>query len=110
MVYWHFVQYHLLLTELHADAVYVFYYIMRLPEDGGPREHSQYNDLLGAGRSRDRNPKGKRFSAPIQTSPGAHPAYCTMGMGSVSLVVKLLGRDIDHQPPSSTEVKERVDL
>jgi hypothetical protein len=36
MVYWHSVLYHLHLTELHADAVYVFYYIMMLPEGGGP--------------------------------------------------------------------------
>ena len=25
---------------------------------------------------------GSRFSAPVQTGPGAHPAYCTMGLGS----------------------------
>jgi len=24
---------------------------------------------------------GARFSAPVQTSPGAHPASCTMGTG-----------------------------
>jgi hypothetical protein len=24
---------------------------------------------------------GARFFAPIQTGPGAHPAYCTMGTG-----------------------------
>ena len=24
---------------------------------------------------------GAKFSAPVQTSPGAHPAYCTMGTG-----------------------------
>jgi len=27
---------------------------------------------------------GARFHAPIQTSPGAHPAYCAMGTGSIS--------------------------
>ena len=27
------------------------------------------------------NPGGARFSAPIQTCPGAHPASCTMGTG-----------------------------
>ena len=26
--------------------------------------------------------KGVRFSAPVQTGPGAHPASCTMGTGS----------------------------
>ena len=25
---------------------------------------------------------GARFSAPVQTGPGAHPASCTMGTGS----------------------------
>ena len=27
---------------------------------------------------------GSRFSAPVQTGPGAHPASCTMGTGSFS--------------------------
>jgi len=27
---------------------------------------------------------GARFFAPVQTSPGAHPASCTMGTGSLS--------------------------
>jgi len=25
---------------------------------------------------------GARFSSPVQTGPGAHPAFCTMGTGS----------------------------
>jgi len=25
---------------------------------------------------------GPRFSAPVQTGPGSHPAFCTMGTGS----------------------------
>jgi len=36
----------------------------------------------GAGRSGDRIPVGARFSAPVQTGPGAHPASCTVGTGS----------------------------
>ena len=30
------------------------------------------------------NPGGARFSAPVQTGPGAHPASCKMGTGSFS--------------------------
>jgi len=50
-----------------------------------------------------------RFSAPVQTGPGAHPATYTMGTGSL-LGVKWPGRGVDHPPPSSAEVKERVEL
>jgi len=50
-----------------------------------------------------------RFSLPIQTGPGAHPASYTMGTRSF-LRVKRWGRGIDHSPPSSAKVKERVGL
>jgi hypothetical protein len=66
-------------------------------------------DLLQAGRSGDRIPVGARFSAPVQTGPGAHPASYTVGTGSFP-GVKRQGRGIDHPPPSSTKVKERVEL
>jgi hypothetical protein len=36
-------------------------------------------------RAEDRIPLGARFSAPIQTGPGAHPASCKMGTGSLSV-------------------------
>ena len=58
---------------------------------------------------RGSNPGGSRISAPIQTGPGAHPASYTMGTGSFP-EVKHPGRDDDHPPPSSAEVKERVEL
>jgi hypothetical protein len=52
---------------------------------------------------------GARFSAPVQTCPGAHPASYAMGTGSFS-GVKLPGRGVDHPPPTSAEVKERIEL
>jgi len=54
-------------------------------------------------------PVGARFSAPIQTGPGAHPASFTMDTGSFP-GVKRPGRGVDHPPHLGDEVKERVDL
>ena len=52
---------------------------------------------------------GARLSAPVQTGPGTHSASYTMG--TVSLPeVKRPERGVDHPPPSSAEVKERVEL
>jgi len=39
---------------------------------------------------------GARFSAPVQTGPGAHPASCTMGTGSFPGVKS--GRDVTLTP------------
>jgi len=52
---------------------------------------------------------GARFSAPIQTSPVAHPALYIVGTGSFP-GVKWLGLGFDHPPPSSIKVKERAEL
>ena len=49
-----------------------------------------------------------RFSAPVQTGPGV-TASCTKGAGSF-LAVKWVGRGVDHPPPFSAKVKERVEL
>ena len=45
------------------------------------RGNSVSIDSLQAGRSGDRIPVGARFSAPVQTGPGAHAASYTMGTG-----------------------------
>ena len=49
---------------------------------GGPGSSVGIATELRAGRSGDRIPVGARFSSPIQTVPGAHPASCTMSTGS----------------------------
>jgi len=46
------------------------------------RQRSRYSDWLRAGRSGNRIPVGARFSVPVQTRPGFHPASCTMDTGS----------------------------
>ena len=52
---------------------------------------------------------GARFSAPVQTGPGAHQASYAMGTGSLPAVERP-GRGVDHPPPSSGEVEGRVEL
>ena len=52
---------------------------------------------------------GVKYFAPVQTGPGAHPASYTMGTASFRRV-KRPGRRVDHPPPYSAEVKERVEL
>jgi len=46
-----------------------------------------------------------RFSAPVHTDPGAHPASCAMGTGSFP-GVKLPGRGVYHPPLSPRLRKE----
>jgi hypothetical protein len=48
------------------------------------------------------------ISSPIQIGPGAHLASCTTGTRFFP-GVKRPGRGADHPPPSSGEVKERVE-
>jgi hypothetical protein len=52
-------------------------------------------DLLRVGRSGDRISVGARFSAPVQTGYGAHPASYTMATKTF-LGVKQPGRGADH--------------
>jgi len=61
-------------------------------------ERSLYSDSLRAGRSGDRIPVGVRYSARLQTGPGAHTASYTMGTGYFP-GVKRPGRGVDHPSP-----------
>jgi hypothetical protein len=46
----------------------------------------------------------------VQNGSGAHPASCPMGNRGSFPGVKHPGREADHMPPSSAEVKECVEL
>jgi len=69
--------------------------------------HNLYTYIVGrrsavsivTGQSRDQIPVGARFFAPLQTGPGAHPAFYAMGARSF-LGVKRPGCDIDNPLPS----------
>ena len=61
-------------------------------------KRSRYSDWLRAGGSGDRIPVGARFSAPVQTSPGAHPPSCTMGTGSFPRVKSGRGLTLTPHP------------
>ena len=63
----------------------------------------------GNGRSGDRIPVRSKFPASIQIGSKAHPASYTISTGSFP-GVKRPGCGVDHLPPSSAEVKERVEL
>jgi hypothetical protein len=44
-------------------------------------------------------------------APGAHPVSCTMGTGCSSAAGEVRpGRDADHLPPSSSEIKKEWEL
>jgi len=53
---------------------------------------------------------GKRFSAPAQTGPGAHPASCTMGTGSFPGGKERPGVTLTPHPLLVPLVMKRVEL
>jgi hypothetical protein len=64
-----------------------------------------------AGRSGDRIPVRAKFSAPVQTGPGAHRTSLQWVPGLFrGREVKRPGCGFDHPPTTSAEIKERVEL
>jgi hypothetical protein len=71
---------------------------------------SQCNDSLWSGRPEDRIADGgERFSAYIQIDPGPSQSPITVVMGSFPGVT-WPNRDVNHSHPSSSEVKEIVEV
>jgi hypothetical protein len=66
---------------------------------------SRYSDSLRDGRSGDRITVYARFSASFQTNRENPPTLRVSFTG-----VKRLGRGVNHQPPPSAEVKERLQI
>jgi hypothetical protein len=65
---------------------------------------------LRAGRSGDRIPVGARFTAPVQTGPGAHPASCTMGTACFPGIESGRGVTLNPHPLLVPRSKNRVEL
>jgi len=66
-------------------------------------------DCLRAGRSGDRIPVRARFSLPVQTGHEAPPSFLYNGYRVFPGGKVRPGRDADPSPPSSAEVKNRVE-
>jgi len=88
--------------------MFTLYIVHRL--DSEPGSAVGIATELRAVRSRYRIPVGARFSAPVQTVSGAHPASCTVGTGSFPGGKEWPGRDADSSPLSSAVGHERVKL
>ena len=73
-------------------------------------QRSWYSNSLWAGWFGDQIPVGARFSVPVQTNPGAHPASYTMGTGSFLQKgrggVKRPGRGIEHPHHLASRLKK----
>jgi hypothetical protein len=77
---------------------------------GGPRQLIRYGDTLRAGRSGDRTPFGSEISRTRPDLPWGPPSLLYNGYRVSFPGVKRPGPGVDHPPPSSAEVEERVEL
>ena len=85
-----------------------FYILYRNYEEVGRGQGSSVGIATGYGLDGPgiRSWWGSRFSALVQTGPGAHPASCTMGTGSFP-GLEAVGAWGWPPPPSSAEVLEK---
>ena len=78
--------------------------ILMTPHASVPGERSRYRSWIRAGRYGDRIPVQKRFTAPFQTGPGAHPVSYKLYLVSFPGVKRPV-RGVGHPPPTSAKVK-----
>jgi hypothetical protein len=71
----------------------------------GPGYLSRYSDYVIGWTVRESIPVGTRFSAPVETDPGVHPASHTMGTGFLP-GVKRPGRGHGHPPHLAPRLKK----
>ena len=71
------------------------------------RSHQYWRHSVRVEGSGARIPVGAKFSAHVQTDPGAHPASYIMGTGSFP-GVKRPGHDVDHPPYLALKLKSRT--
>jgi hypothetical protein len=96
------------LSQLYTVCVYIYIYYIYIMIVG-PVAQSVYRMATGW-TVRGSNPDGARFSASVQTGPGAHPASCTMGTGSFEGVESGRGVTLTPHPFLVLRSKNRVEL
>jgi len=78
-----------------------------------PISHAHFHSFIATRYGLDgpgiKSRRWSRFSTPVQTGPGNHPASYTMVTASFQ-GVKRAGHGFNRPPPSSVEVKERIEL
>jgi hypothetical protein len=76
----------------------------------GPGYRSRYSDSLRAGTVRGSNPGGGEIFRTHPHRPWGPRSLLYNGYRVSFQAVKWPGRGVDHPPPSSAEIKERVEL
>ena len=88
----------------------VLYFCQLLALRRGSRWRRRYSDSLQAGRSGNRIPVGGETFRTRPDRPWDPPSLLLNGYRVFPWGIKRPGRDIHHPPPSSFEVKERIQL
>jgi hypothetical protein len=91
-------------THTHTK-IHIYFFLIY-----APRERSRYSDSLRARRSQDRIPVGGKNFRTRPDRPWGPPTLLYNRYRVSFPDVKRTGRGVNHPPPSSAVVKERVEL